>query len=48
MEIDAENHSQTLGRIEGILHKRGGRKIIEVRGVKENTRKLIELTNLGS
>ena len=47
METDAETHSQTLGRVAGIL----GKKKDCIRGakvVKDTTRKPTESTNLGS
>ena len=46
METDAETHSQTLGRAQGI-YGRVGDRTEGARGVKENTRKPTESTNLG-
>jgi hypothetical protein len=46
METDAETHSQTLGRAQGVLWKSEGR-IEGARGVNNNTKQCTESTNLG-
>lgn len=46
MEIDAETHSQTLSRAQGMLQKRR-RKDFKSQRIKDTTRKPSESTNVG-